>query len=74
MAVEVKVNAEQEVKREYPYLGKSHTGQVVLFIKETTGTNVNGIGCVLGHYSDNWAEWSFFPLSTSASITLSNKA
>lgn len=74
MAIEVKVNGEQEVKREYPYLGKGYTGQVVLFIKERTGTNVNGIGCVLGHCSDDWAERSFTPLSPSESITLSNKA
>lgn len=71
MAVEVKVNGEQEVKREYPYLGRHCNGQVVLFLDNNYGTLLIG-GHI--HHSNNWLENKFTPLSPSESITLGNKA
>lgn len=74
MAIEVKVNGEQEVKREYPYLGKLDEGDVVLFIRENTGVNVRCGVRVIAEYRTDWIESAFTPLSPSESITLSNKA
>ena len=73
MAIEVKVNVAKEGKREYPYLGRTTTGLIVLFEAKCCGTNVNGITSKMGLYSINWAEHDFTPLSPSESITLSNK-
>lgn len=75
MAIEAKVSGTpQEVKRDYPYLGRHEDGTVVLFTGEEEGV------CVvlstfynIGFWSDTWKEDSFTPLSTSETITLSNK-
>ena len=75
MAIEIKeCTLDYYSDREYPYLGKSKNGQIVLFTCESTGTNVNGIVLCMGTYSSEWNESTFKPLAPSESITLSNKS
>lgn len=74
MAIKIKeciINNNSDM--EYPYLGKSKSGQIVLFTYENTGTNLNGVLSPMGTYSTEWNEDRFEPLAPTESITLSNK-
>jgi hypothetical protein len=74
MAIDIKeCTLDYSLDREYPYLGKSKNGQIVLFTSENTGTNVNGVISHMGTYSTEWFESTFKPLAPTESITLSNK-
>lgn len=74
MAVEVFLNIDEQGKKkaQYPYIGRSDAGNVVLFTCEKTGVNLNVAFYELGHYSKEWQESLFTPLSPSESITLRN--
>lgn len=74
MAIEIKeCTVDYYSDREYPYLGKSKNGQIVLFTSENTGTNVNGLVLCMGTHSSAWNESTFKPLAPTESITLRNK-
>jgi hypothetical protein len=51
-------------KQQYPYLGKSRQGRVVLFTSETCGFILEDpIGSYkVGHRSTGWAEEDFTPI------------
>lgn len=74
MAVEVVLNIDEEGKKkaQYPYIGRSGAGNIVLFTSDSTGVNLNVAFYELGHYSTDWQESLFTPLSPSESITLRN--
>lgn len=75
MAIEVEVSGTpQEVKREYPYLGRHANGTVVFFTGRNTGVSlIAGTNDYVGDYDMDWNEGGFTPLYPSETITLRNK-
>lgn len=63
MKVEVR---EKDKPRKYPYLGIAQDGDIVLFIRESTGLVIND----RFYYSEAWVEQAFRPYS--GEVVLSN--
>ena len=69
--IEVVLNAVDEKKEKYPYLGVGKSGSVVLFYASKTGIQINkNHNRNAGYVTHDWIEEEFKPLQ--GSITLSN--